>query len=358
MKIDSPPLLLDEQNTAEYLRARGWIEADEPVEIGRLAGGVSNEVFYVARPSAPDREFVVKQARHQLRTAQPWFSSIERIWREVAVMRACQQALDVAAPADLRARTPAIVAEDRTNYTFAMTAADRAHRVWKRDLLDGVIDASIGRECGRLLGVLHSATWDDEPTRRELGDRTLFDELRMDPYYRSVAAACPEHAGHFERLIASVPENLRSLVHADFTPKNLLVWSDGLMMVDFETGHFGDPAFDLGLFMAHLVLKQVANPAAAVAHRQLKQAFLSAYETTVRPRIGDADYAQLVERGIQHLAGCTWARLDGKSRIEYLEDESRREAVRRACRAILDDRPRQWNDALEVFEFNMDGQRR
>ena len=35
----------------------------------------------------------------------------------------------------------------------------------------------------------------------------------------------------------SLDRHPRSLVHADFSPKNLLVSAEGLMMVDFETGH-------------------------------------------------------------------------------------------------------------------------
>jgi 5-methylthioribose kinase len=349
MTAEVMSLLLDEQNTAAYLRTRGWIGPDEPVTVARLAGGVSNEVFFVERPERPGQEFVVKQVRHQLRTPQPWFSSIERIWREIDVLRACDEVLSRHAPPGLVARTPRIVGEDRENYVFAMSAADRAHRVWKRDLLAGRLDPEIARQCGTLLGVLHAGTWNDADIERRLGDRTLFDELRLDPYYRAVAAAWPDHRAHFDRLIVSTLAHPRSLVHADFTPKNLLVWDGGLMMVDFETGHFGDPAFDLGLFLAHLVLKRVARPAAAAQHRALEQAFLAAYEAQVRPRIGDDEYGQLVERGIQHLAGCAWARLDGKSRIEYLNDEPSRQRVRMACLGLFAHSPKNWNEALTSF---------
>ena len=36
------------------------------------------------QPERPGERFVLKQARAQLRTAQPWFSSVERNWREQA----------------------------------------------------------------------------------------------------------------------------------------------------------------------------------------------------------------------------------------------------------------------------------
>ena len=35
-------------------------------------------------------------------------------------------------------------------------------------------------------------------------------------------------------------------------------------------------------------------------------------------RIGAADLARLWARGVKHFAACGWARLDGKSPVEYL----------------------------------------
>jgi len=40
------------------------------------------------------------------------------------------------------------------------------------------------------------------------------------------------------------------LVLADFSPKNILITDQGIHLVDFETAHYGDPAFDLGFSSA------------------------------------------------------------------------------------------------------------
>ena len=50
-------------------------------------------------------------------------------------------------------------------------------------------------------------------------------------------------------------------MHADFSPKNVLITDERIVLVDFETGHLGDPAFDLGFFLSHLLLKTVLRPA-------------------------------------------------------------------------------------------------
>ena len=53
------------------------------------------------------------------------------------------------------------------------------------------------------------------------------------------------------------PDEERTLVLGDFSPKNILVHAGGLVLLDFECAHAGDPAFDLGFFLTHLVLKEI-----------------------------------------------------------------------------------------------------
>lgn len=349
---------LDEHNALEYLRRAGWIGHREQVTIQPLSGGVSGQVLYVARPEHPGADFVLKQARPQLRTPLPWFSSVERIWREVEVLRICQGLL--ARPASpqvlggpqhsvLEPLTPRVLFEDRAQFVFAMSAAPPNHHVWKQDLLAGIVQPEIAAACGTLLGRLHAGAWGDETVRRRIGDQTLFDQLRIDPYYRALARAFPSYAARIERLIASVRDNPMTLVHADFTPKNLLVFEGGLMMVDFETGHWGDPAFDLGLFLAHLVLKAAHRAPDHARYLDLTRRFWQTYEGLLVPAVGQGEYAALVARAIQNFAGCAWARLDGVSQIDYLHDEPRRDMLRGLCQDLLGNEVATWEEVLTEF---------
>lgn len=338
-------LLIDEQNAADYLRGVGWIGSVESVTVQALTGGVSNQVLYIARSGEGKEDFVLKQARPQLRTPQPWFSSVERIWREVEIMKICQTLIESSAT-DYAVQTPRILDEDRENYAFAMTAAPREHRVWKQDLMTGVVEPAIAVQCGRLLGRLHVGTWGDADVQTRVGDRKLFDELRLDPYYRSLARAFPDAKPTLDALIDSVWNHPRSLVHADFSPKNLLVYLGGLMMVDFETGHYGDPAFDLGFFLSHLMLKAVHRSPDHARYLDLTREFWRAYRGELFEKIPREEYDALVVRGIQNFAGCAWARLDGTSRIDYLHDARKRDLMRNLCRDLLATQPATWDDVL------------
>jgi 5-methylthioribose kinase len=338
--------LIDERSAEGYLRQTGRIGPDERLRVHELPGGVSNVVLYVARSDGDD--FVLKQAREQLRVPEPWFCGVERIWREADVLQICEQVLSrqVAGIGEDSAyflvRTPSILFEDREQYLLAMTAAPADHVVWKNELIKGRPDAGIVAACGHLLGQLHAGTWHDESVARQIGDRQIFDELRIDPYYRHAASVREEFRPALERLIDSVNRHQLSLVHADFSPKNLLVYSDGLMMVDFETGHYGDPAFDVGFFLSHLILKAFHFAPGHLAYLLQTEAFWPSYEKALRKTAGETAYCDLVGRGILHFAGCALARLDGKSGIDYLGDEARRDQVRQLCRDVFEAEPTTW----------------
>ncbi|MEX0977475.1 MAG: aminoglycoside phosphotransferase family protein, partial [Pirellulales bacterium] len=355
--------LIDERNAEAYLRETSRIAPDQRVRVCELAGGVSNMVLLVERLDPPADEFVVKQARPQLRTRQEWFSNVERNWREADVLRICAELLEnratAASPRGVSpgatgvspvpdARTPRILFEDRENYLLAMTAAPRPNAVWKAELLADRVDPRIAAACGTLLGTLHATSWLDNDIRERIGDRTLFEQLRIDPYYRTLAAVRPETRVAVDRVIASHEAHPRCLVHADFSPKNLLIFSGGMLMVDFETGHYGDPAFDLGFFLSHLVLKACLKIPKHAAYLELTEIFRRSYDEMLAAKIPFAELSSLWARGVQNFALCAWARLDGKSPVEYLSEGKRRELVRGLCREILASQPRTWPEVVEL----------
>lgn len=355
--------LLDASNAGDFLRDAGIASPDEELTVRELAGGVSNIVLHVGRGQGSANDFVLKQARGQLRVEQPWFCSVERIWREVEVLRVCsdilarsvseERRLDSSLTLRASVTVPTILFEDRENYAFAMTAAPLGHRTWKADLLAGHFDPHIAAACGELLGRLHAGTWQDAELAKTLGDRTYFDDLRIDPYYRHIAGVHDNLRPAIEQLITSLDAHPRCLVHGDFSPKNLLVWDDGeadtapnLMLIDCEVGHFGDPAFDLGFFLSHLVLKAVHHESDRPV--ELAQTFLDAYSSVVGDNISQHEYDMLQQRAVKNLAGCLLARVDGKSPAEYLTDGAKRDAVRRMARELFASHNLDWEKLWEI----------
>lgn len=361
--------LLEEQNCTDYLRSAGWIEADERIAVRLLTGGVSNVVFRVSREQGRGEDFVLKQARGQLRVEQPWFCSVERIGREVEVLRICGDVLRRTQLAFNTNRTqthptalvPEVLFEDRENYAFAMTAAPLRHTIWKQRLMDGVFDDAIAIACGELLGVLHADTWQDASVAKSLDERQFFIDLRVDPYYRQVATVHPDLTSEMDALIHSLDANRCCLVHGDFSPKNLLVWdepSPQVMLIDCEVGHFGDPAFDLGFFLTHLVLKAVYHCRRQPVKNgqgslRLVAAFWERYRDILTRQISPGEFDVLQQRAVRNLAGCLLARVDGKSPVEYLRDDADVSTVRRMGRALLQHSPCDFDTATNLLQAEL-----
>jgi 5-methylthioribose kinase len=233
-----------------------------------------------------------------------------------------------------------------------MTAAPEGHRTWKElllaeDLRDG---KAIAASCGWLLGRLHAASWGDESIVARLDDRTYFDQLRLDPYYRYAAKQHTDLEPQIDNLLRSVWEHRRCLVHGDFSPKNLLVWPGHVMLIDFEVGHFGDPAFDLGFFLTHLVLKSIWSGPRKSEYLTLAAEFWDRYREAMALKVSSEELTALETRMLANLAGCLLARIDGKSPVDYLS-QPQRETARDLARTWLLHPPPKFAAALaEVGE--------
>ena len=313
---------LTADNVLDYLLQTGRLPGP-PARAELLAWGVSNMVFRI-RPAA-GADFVVKQSREQLRTQAPWFSRLERIHTEMDLMRHLADLVPAGS-------IPRVLFEDRPNYLFGMEAVAADHRVWKADLLAGKTDEIVARKAGALLAAIHRETAGQTELQQRFGDRTVFDELRVDPFYRHVIRKHPQLAPALGRVIEEVLSLEVCVVHADFSPKNLLLSEAGLTLVDFETGHFGDPAFDLGFFLSHLVLKTIRHANQRAAYLSLLQVFWETYAENLGslPSQPDSPFfcKDLEQRTLGNLAGCLIARIDGKSPIDYFDQPWQSETAR------------------------------
>ena len=392
-KSDVTMLELDAHNTLDYLRQRGdvWLPDDARVEL--LGWGVSNVVLRVIRPGADD--FIIKQSRTQLRTKTEWFSRLDRIYREIGMLHLLAPLL----PAGV---IPRVLFEDRDNYLFGMEAFPAQHVVWKQALLNGDVDLTIADRLGEYLSAIHGKTSNRPDLAVEWGDLEVFDQLRLDPFYRYLARVRPESAQYLERLIEENISTRHCIVLADFSPKNILLSGDRIALVDFETGHYGDPAFDLGFFLSHLLLKAVHFASRFDDYAELTQRFWRHYSVSngrsggpmqresVAPaeryhqndvagnaRLGGslalpctrqvnaepssnsmrsinvqaeptsgAPSNDLFRRTQQHLAGCMWARVDGKSPVDYLTRPASQQHVRAFCLDLFQAPASSWNEVL------------
>jgi 5-methylthioribose kinase len=316
-----PDVTVTPATAVGYLRDRG-LDPGPDATADRLGGGVSNRVVRVQG----DRSFVLKQPLANLAVEDDWPADVSRVHNEAAAARAYA---DVVATAGLEdVRVPAVLDENRTAHVVVFSCAPEDADMWKERLLAGRVDPGVARSLGRLLGTAHRLSAGDTDLRERFGDKTPFDQLRVDPYHRTVAERHPDLAGAVRAEAERVLGVDRTLVHGDFSPKNVLV-GEALWLLDFEVAHWGDPAFDTAFMLNHLHIKAVHLPARREALLEAVEAFWEAYS---------AASGWAIERDtVRELAVLMLARVDGKSPVEYT-DRGTEDVLRTvASRALRED---------------------
>jgi len=288
-----------------YLCERGFDAAEVGhAKINVLCGGVSNRTVLIDFSSG--RSLVLKQALEKLRVKADWFCAPERIHRESAGLRWLSTL-------DLKGAITPFVFEDLEHHVLAMEAVPQPHENWKSMLLRGDVRQDHVEQFGRLLGTFHRVGREQRATLEiEFKDRSFFEALRLEPYYSYSAQNVPEAAAFMNRLIQETRANCSTVVHGDYSPKNILVRDGKLILLDHEVIHWGDPAFDLGFSMTHLLSKAHHLPQARTQFARAARQYWDAYADDT-----------CEERAVRNTLACLLARVAGRSPLEYLNEDER-----------------------------------
>jgi aminoglycoside phosphotransferase (APT) family kinase protein len=297
----------------------GLAAPEEDVVAIPLAGGVSSGIYRVDLRSG---RYCVKQALPRLKVAKEWNVPVERVFHEIAWLRAAHRI----APGQV----PRVLGTDEASKSFVMEYLGEDHRNWKAGLLAGRVDPAVAEAAGDLLGRIHAATADDAALARAFATDANFHAIRLEPYLVETARVHPALAPRLQALVARTAATRRVLVHGDVSPKNILLGPDGPVLLDAECAWFGDPAFDVAFCLNHFLLKAAHLPAHRAPLLNAFGAFAAAYFRHAHWEAADALQARIATL----LPGLTLARVDGKSPVEYL-DEATRGEVRRVAIALL-----------------------
>jgi 5-methylthioribose kinase len=296
-----------------------------------LTGGVSSIVARVDDDCA--EPWVVKAPLARLAVADEWVVDRRRGASEAAALDLLQGRVGPVV-------VPRLLFFDAQSTIMGQEMIPGPPPTYKDQLLGGEARPDVPAALGAAAGALHRMAPPDILATRETW--RLFDELRLDPYYRATAARRPELRPALSALIdetvASAP---RQLVHGDLTPKNVLVLSDQAVLVDWEVAHAGDASFDLATLTAHLLLKSLRSAETEVNAPPLDSSrrFWDAYD-------GPADRV----RALRHTGAVMLARLFGKSPVEYLPSEAERATVYDVARLALDGQFTDINELVAAAE--------
>jgi 5-methylthioribose kinase len=259
-------LALSDDTLLDYLRERALVPAGARAAVEPAGDGNINWVRRV-RVESPARSFVVKQARPALERFPQYEVSTDRLLFEERYLRRAREL-------DREGVLPAVEAFDAENRVLVLEDLGDAERM-DHALARGADLAPAAAALAAFLGRVHAATGADgelanafanDAMRRLHGDHIFALPLRpndfpLSPALAARAAALREDASLVRIADAAYARYLEprgALVHADVQAGNVLLPSTGPKLLDAEIAHVGDPAFDVGTLLAHLVLPGIA----------------------------------------------------------------------------------------------------
>jgi 5-methylthioribose kinase len=310
--------VLDEGSVVTYLSQRGLLTGDATVET--LTGGVSCVVLAV---SNADVDLVVKQALPELKTKAKWVADQRRAIVEADAM----QVYHSITPDSV----PELIDCDEKEFTLTMSRLPRSCTNWKIDMLEGRIYPQMGAKLGKVLAAWHNAAAVSDEIKAKFMEDSLFEQLRVAPFYRAVMDKNPDLQPVISVLIDEITSLKITLVHGDFSPKNIMATTDHRPIVlDFEVAHIGNPVFDLAFLLAHLLCKVIHALQADQKQFLVETAteFLSSYHQNTHLSV-----AKSLPR---HIALIALARVEGVSPVNYLDAPAQQRLVALTKSALLD----------------------
>ena len=310
--------MLDEGSVVTYLSQRGLLTGEATVDT--LTGGVSCVVLAV---SNADVDLVVKQALPELKTKAKWVADQRRAIVEADAM----QVYHSITPDSV----PKLIDCDAAEFTLTMSRLPRSCTNWKIDMLEGRIYPEMGAKLGKVLAAWHNAAAVSDEIKAKFMEDSLFEQLRVTPFYRAVMDKNPDLQPVISNLINEITTVKITLVHGDFSPKNIMATTDHRPIVlDFEVAHIGNPVFDLAFLLAHLLCKiiRATQPDEKDLLVETAKQFMASYQQTTRLSVA----ASLP----RHIALIALARVEGVSPVNYLDAPAQQRLVALTKSALLD----------------------
>ena len=214
----------------------------------KITDGVSSDIWYVKTDQ--NIEFCIKRALAKLTVKEDWYAPISRNNFEAMYFRYCHKM----APNNF----PRLLGHDNKNFILAMEwYTPNDFLVWKKKLLNKKIEKKDIINVSDLLIKKHKKFFKKKNIAKLFNNDATFLSIRIEPYILFTSKKYPDFKKRFESVAESLVNNKKTLIHGDFSPKNILIKDNSPMVLDAETACWGDPVFDLAFCNNHLLLKSL-----------------------------------------------------------------------------------------------------
>ena len=312
--------IADKNVLVTYLRGRELISPNSEYKIEYLGGGVSGIAAFV---HANGKDMIIKQALAKLKVAEEWLCDPSRMKIEARSNEIYHRLVPE--------NTPEVYFYDEANYIFGRAAAPEHCVMWKTDLMSGKLDFEVARKVIESLMIVHNECSKDNAVAKEFDDNAIFYDLRISPYLEFILNKHPQLTEYSKPVIEELMKSKITLVHGDYSPKNVMVDGRQVFLTDFEVAHYGHPSFDLGFISNHLILKSIHMEQFGISYLGMLEYMLNCYFAGANYM----DNAALEKSFLALLPLLMIARVDGKSPVEYITRDEVKQFVRDCAYSII-----------------------
>lgn len=298
---------MEKKSIRSILLESGFVRNDD-IEITSLTGGVSSDIYLIIDNK---NTFVFKQAREELDVEDEWHADVSRNVTEQNFIDYIQTHIPDS--------VPQMLYRDEGRGFFVMEYLGDSYKSWKNQLLRGQWDTQTVLIASDLLSKIHLLSYDDKSTKGLFETTNNFLNLRIEPYLITTGNRHPNLKKEFYNEADRLLNCKEALVHGDFSPKNIMVKSDTIKLLDHEVAWYGDPTFDLAFFLNHLYLKTLYHHKRMDHLPDLPEIAWNVYSKNT----GSKRMIPIEKRFGKLLLMLMLARVDGKSPVDYLSDNQK-----------------------------------
>ena len=315
-----------------------WLDSisnNKILKYSRLKGGVSSEVYKVVTKK---NIYCIKRSLKKLLVQKEWIVDQNRIYYEYLWLLHCKKIL--------KQNVPVIYDFNKEEKYIIMEYLDNTkYKTLKELYFEKKINFSTIKSISKHLYKIHSLSNDVKTMKIFRRNNQNFFDLRLDPYFNEVAKVFPELNDKVKQINKSYRENSSTLVHGDFSPKNILIGKNRILYLDAECCNYGDPVFDLVFFSNHLLIK-------SMYFESKKKEFLKAFKIFYNhylKNFNKKNKINYLKRIIDMIPIMLLARVDGKSPVEYIKSKKLKNSIREKSFKMIKNKLLNLDDIIKII---------
>ena len=305
------------------------------LEYKRLKGGVSSEVYEVR---IKQNSFCLKRSLKKLLVKKNWIVNQNRIYYEYLWLNHCRKIL--------KNNIPKTFEYNKKQKYILMEYFDASKfKTLKELYFKANINLNTIKSISKHLYKIHSQSKNYKTKNIFIKNNNNFFKLRLDPYFNEIARVYPKLKKKVKSINKEYLLNASTLVHGDFSPKNILIGNKKIIYLDAECCNYGDPVFDLVFFSNHLLIK-------SIYFKKQKKKFLKAFKLFYSQyfnNISIREYRKYLLRIINMTPIMLLARIDGKSPVEYISSEKIKNKIRKKSFKMINTKINDIDDMIQII---------